>query len=131
MKSLIKKNILFLYKLSYVVTKILCIFREFATANIYQLNCLHSRNSSFKFLSFLEQLIFKYLQTVVCLTTSKLSKLTLFVMTSIDVLHVWEVEQKQPSRGVFIKRCSGNMQQIFRRTPMPKCDFNKVTKQLY
>ena len=39
--------------------------------------------------------------------------------------------QKQPSRGVFIKRCSENMQQIYRRTPTPKCDFNKVAKQLY
>ena len=36
--------------------------------------------------------------------------------------------QKQPSRGVFRKRCSENMQQIYRRTPMPKCDFNKVAK---
>ena len=34
--------------------------------------------------------------------------------------------QKQPSRGVLSKRCSENMQQIYRRTPMPKCDFNKV-----
>ena len=34
-------------------------------------------------------------------------------------------KQKQPSRGVFKKRCSENMQQIYRRTPMPKCDFNK------
>ena len=39
--------------------------------------------------------------------------------------------QKQPPRGVPRKRCSENMQQIYRRTPMPKCDFNKVTKQLY
>ena len=39
--------------------------------------------------------------------------------------------QKQPSTGVLIKRCSENMQQIYRRTPMPKCDFNKVAKQLY
>ena len=38
--------------------------------------------------------------------------------------------QKQPSRGVFIKRCSENMQQIYRRTPMLKCDFNIVAKQL-
>ena len=35
---------------------------------------------------------------------------------------------KQPSRGVLRKRCSENMQQIYRRTPMPTCDFNKVTK---
>ena len=34
--------------------------------------------------------------------------------------------QKQPSRGVLNKRCSENMQQIYRRTPMPKCNFNKV-----
>ena len=38
--------------------------------------------------------------------------------------------QKQPYRGVPRKRCSENVQQIYRRTPMPKCDFNKVAKQL-
>ena len=35
--------------------------------------------------------------------------------------------QKQPPRDVLNKRCSENMQQIYRRTPMPKCDFNKVS----
>ena len=30
--------------------------------------------------------------------------------------------QKQPSRGVLRKRCSENMQQIYRRTPVPKYD---------
>ena len=39
--------------------------------------------------------------------------------------------QKQHSRGVPRKKCSENMQQIYRRTPMQKCDFNKVLKQLY
>ena len=39
--------------------------------------------------------------------------------------------QKQSPRGVLKKRYSENMQQIYRRTPMPKCDFNKVAKQLY
>ena len=34
--------------------------------------------------------------------------------------------QKQPSRGALRKRCSANMKQIYRRTPMPKCDFSKV-----
>ena len=33
--------------------------------------------------------------------------------------------QMQPSRGVPRKRCSENIQQIYRRTPMPKYDFNK------
>ena len=39
--------------------------------------------------------------------------------------------QKQPSRGILRKRCSENMQKIYRRTPMPKCNFNKVALQLY
>ena len=34
--------------------------------------------------------------------------------------------QKKPSRGVHRKRCPENMQQIFRRTPMPRCNFNKL-----
>ena len=42
-----------------------------------------------------------------------------FPVTSLTV-------QKQPSRGVLMKRCSENMQQIYKKTPMPKCDFNKV-----
>ena len=39
--------------------------------------------------------------------------------------------QKQPSTGILRKRSSENMQQIYRRTPAPKCDFNKVALQLY
>ena len=35
------------------------------------------------------------------------------------------VYQKQPPRGVLNKKCSKNMQQIYRRTPRPKCDFHK------
>ena len=38
--------------------------------------------------------------------------------------------QKQPSSGVLRKRCSEDMTQIYKRMPMPKCDFNKVAKQL-
>ena len=34
--------------------------------------------------------------------------------------------QKQPFRGVFETGCSEIMQQIYMRTPMAKCDFNKV-----
>ena len=34
---------------------------------------------------------------------------------------------KQPPRGVPKEKCSKNMLQIYRRTPMPKCDFNKVS----
>ena len=40
-------------------------------------------------------------------------------------------KQRQPSRGLLRKRYSENMQQIYRRIHMPKCDFNKVAKQVY
>ena len=39
-------------------------------------------------------------------------------------MEYWE-EQKQLFKGVLRKMCSENMQQIYWRTPMPKCDFNK------
>ena len=38
--------------------------------------------------------------------------------------------QQQPFRGVLWKRCPENMPQIYRRTPMPKCHFNKVASFL-
>ena len=38
---------------------------------------------------------------------------------------------KQTSPAVLRKRCSENMQQIYRRTPMAKCSFTKVAKLLY
>ena len=36
------------------------------------------------------------------------------------------IQQKQPSRGVLRKRCSENMQQIYRRISMSKCELNKL-----
>ena len=40
------------------------------------------------------------------------------------------LREKQPSANVLIKKCSENMQQIHKRTPMLKCDFKKAAKQL-
>ena len=42
----------------------------------------------------------------------------------------WIIQKQQP-RGVLRKRCSENTQQTCRRTPISKCDFNKVDLQLY
>ena len=39
-------------------------------------------------------------------------------------------KQKQPCRDVLRKKCYEKMQQVYRRTLMLKCDFNKVAKQL-
>ena len=41
------------------------------------------------------------------------------------------VTVKLPSKGVPGKMCFKNMQQIYRRQPMPMHDFNKVANQLY
>ena len=38
----------------------------------------------------------------------------------------FEINQQRLSLGVLIKRCYENMQQIYRRTPIPKFNFNKV-----
>ena len=42
----------------------------------------------------------------------------------MEIINVFRSTNR--SRGVLRKRCSENMQQIYRRAPMPKCDFNKV-----
>ena len=39
--------------------------------------------------------------------------------------------QKYSSIGVLLKRIFKNMQQSYRRTHMPKCDFNKAAKQVH
>ena len=41
------------------------------------------------------------------------------------------IQQKQPSRGVLRKRCSENLQQVYRRIPMSKYNFNKVAKTCF
>ena len=38
---------------------------------------------------------------------------------------------KRSFKGVLAKRCFENMKQIYRRTPMRKCDFNKVWFQVW
>ena len=48
------------------------------------------------------------------------------IIREINLMFCHGKVQKHPSRDVFWKRCSENMHQIYKRTPMPKCDFNKV-----
>ena len=56
----------------------------------------------------------------------------MYKVNNSDIIKAsFDVIQKYPSRGAVVKRYSENMQQIYRRTPMQKCDFNKVAKQLY
>ena len=56
------------------------------------------------------------------------------IVATTSISYVFSNEfiiQKQPPKGVTRESYSENMQQIYRRTPMPKCDFNKVALQLY
>ena len=74
--------------------------------------------------------------TVTELVTEQNQKLLQRGLVTIRQISVNEMpemapSQKQPYRGVLIERCSKNIQQIYRRTLMTKCDFNKVAKQLY
>ena len=55
---------------------------------------------------------------------------TLTLLRYQDYILSKNIFQKQPSRGVHTKRCSENMLQIYKRTPMPKCDFNKVAIEI-
>ena len=63
----------------------------------------------------------------VCYSNSKHAIIVATYFFGVTTLN----KQKQHSRGVHRKRCFKNMQQIYRRTPIPKCDFNKFPKQLY
>ena len=61
----------------------------------------------------------KWLQKLV----QYLRKKTTYTRKAISL----SVFQKQSPRGVLKKRCSENIQQMYRRTPMPKCNFNKIS----
>ena len=52
------------------------------------------------------------------------------IIKNISVMLCQNVAQKQPFRGVLSKRCSKNMQQIYRVTNMPKCDFKNTSERL-
>ena len=52
------------------------------------------------------------------------------VSFNILINYILMKKQKHSSRDVLRKRCSENMQHIYRRTPLPKCHFNEVALQL-
>ena len=78
-----------------------------------------------------------YFENIIGNHLTQLSPLQLFKQTSrLHVISIFciAIETryiKQPPRGVLKKKCSENMPQIYRRTPMPKSDLNKVALQLY
>ena len=59
---------------------------------------------------------------------TKMDMLDLKHLSNNDGCFYDEERLKQPSSGVLRKRYSENMQQIYRKTPMSKFDFNKVAK---
>ena len=68
-----------------------------------------------------------YVQFTLCVygavtTTPCLNMFNPNLQTHLKIDASSERLQKQPSRAVLSKRCFENMQQIYRKTPMPKCD---------
>ena len=57
--------------------------------------------------------------------TEKVFNILIYPCFTGNIVRRFEIH-KQPPRGVLQKRCYENMQQIYRITPMPKCDFNEV-----
>ena len=45
--------------------------------------------------------------------------------------HIYDLFHKQPPRGVSVKRYSANMQQNYKKTPMPKCSYSNIALHLY
>ena len=66
----------------------------------------------------------KQICTVVSVNTNKKKTLVVLELQGCNV-------QMQPSRGVLKERCSENMQQIYRKTPMPKCDWNHTSAYVF
>ena len=52
-----------------------------------------------------------------------------YFISKLLLKDISKTDQIQPSKGVLTKKCSENMQQIYKRTSMPKCDFNKFFKK--
>ena len=89
--------------------------------------------------------VFFYIRTEYCPYTEKYGSEKTRVLTYLrsdmnkilTVFWGWKPRTKKknteldqhPPGVVSIKTCSENMQQIYRRTPMRKCDFNKAAKQ--
>ena len=68
--------------------------------------------------------------TLTIISYSKSAAFQSFCWIQFRINYTRYLSLKQPSRGLLWKRCSENMQLIYRRTPMPNCDFNTVAKHL-
>ena len=74
--------------------------------------------------SLLQTLAVRNAYDTICLTEAFLDSL---IENDDDRISISGYNQKQPPRDVPRKRFSDNMQQMYGRTRMAKCDFNKVT----
>ena len=54
---------------------------------------------------------------------------TVIVLRKLNSTNNFPEKSKAPSGGILIKRCSENIQEIYRRTPMPNYNLNKFAKQ--
>ena len=59
------------------------------------------------------------------------SRKTFYTLESTSLMYSVSNIEKQSLKGVLVKRCSKNMQQINRKIPIRKYNFHRVSKQLY
>ena len=59
------------------------------------------------------------------------SRKTFYTLDSTSLMYSVSNIEKQSLKGVLVKRCSKNMQQINRKIPIRKYNFYRVSKQLY
>ena len=73
-------------------------------------------------------------QFLVLSSYSQVSHLTCFIYLYVflsNAAYTYMKGQIRPTRGVYRKSCPENMQQVCRKTPLPKCDFNNIALQIY
>ena len=88
--------------------------------------------AGFRIYSLLEIPNIAILKTI-CLSLKSLSlKITIGQnFSEIEIKIQRRNKRRSSALELCIERCSENMQQIYRRKPLPNCGFNKVAKQLY
>ena len=140
------------YSLIYLLTNCANIsYATFMAVLIYFVNCTHSGTALIfrtlypwlyeVYAHFLSWFFFSCMRVYACahlvtLLISSFLRLLTYYLSLLCLLFIlfrywFYTWQEQPSKGALRKRCSENIQQIYRTTPMSKFDFDKVALQLY
>ena len=123
----VSQNMFFFYKTQFFYSKRLYIDYSFLLKVYNDLKCLQFKY----FLNFTEKkYYFVFVSVILVWVGVCYCAVCLMCLTNRNTNKETYQVQIQTSRGVLINKRAENMQQIYRKIPMPKCDFNKMAKQL-